>query len=369
MANALEELTSSYKGKTVVVTGHTGFKGSWLSTWLTQLGAKVFGISDGVPTTPSIFRDSGEVQNLETFWIDICETNKIARVLKELKPDFVFHLAAQPIVSTSFENPLETWRVNTLGTVSILDAIRVSNVDNLALVLITSDKVYRNVEWSWGYRENDLLGGFDPYSASKASAELAFQSYFESNLFQERSVRGVSVRAGNVIGGGDWATSRIVPDAIRAWLDSSPLLLRNLTSTRPWQHVLEPLGGYLLAGQSLARGLLKSGESLNFGPNDQASRSVSDLVGELKTYLDPIAPLDVGVTDGVFKESVLLRLSSEKARALIGWAPLLDFETTLEWTARWYVENAQGANALRLVRRDISAFEDLLAGSELWGRA
>ena len=367
MTNSLERLANTYSGKTVLITGHTGFKGSWLSVWLGQLGARVIGVSNGVPTKPAIFDELVSSEEIETNWLDICDTSEIAKLINQTKPEFIFHLAAQPIVSTSFKEPLETWRVNSLGMVSLLDAVRISGIESCYLILITSDKVYKNVEWVWGYRENDQLGGIDPYSASKAAAELAFKSYFGAELFANRNIAGVTVRAGNVIGGGDWADSRIVPDAIRAWLESSPLPIRNLSSTRPWQHVLEPLGGYLLSGQMLQAGTLKNGESLNFGPDEYASRTVGDLVDQLATNLGPDGlSIVIGQNEDMM-ESSLLRLSSEKARAAIGWFPLLDFTKTIEWTAEWYFEKSTGASALSLVKKDINRYQNLITLTSDWG--
>ena len=357
-----------FEGRQVLVTGNTGFKGAWLTTWLKELGAHVSGLSLNVPTEPSLFEDVGGERNQVTSWVDVCNTQRIIEALESEKPDFVFHLAAQPIVATSFADPLETWRTNTLGTASVLEALRRSSLTNVSVVLVTSDKVYRNHEWPWGYRENDELGGHDPYSASKAGAELAIRSYVNSGFFEDPNIKIASVRAGNVIGGGDWAPGRVVPDAVRAWLENKPLVLRNPSATRPWQHVLEPLGGYLLTAAALDKNVLNSGESFNFGPSEEASKTVGDLVAGLGSRLGGGSPLRVEYKESTLSESGLLRLSSEKAQQILSWQPVLEFDRNLNWTTDWYSQQAVGADALALTLEQIRNYQDLLSSTPNWGQ-
>jgi len=358
----------SFKGRKVLVTGNTGFKGAWFSTWLRELGSEVHGLSLDVPTETSLFEDAGGEANQVTSWVDVCNTEKVQETLEAKRPDFIFHLAAQPIVGTSFADPLETWRTNTLGTASVLEALRRSSLTDVIVVMITSDKVYRNHEWPWGYRETDELGGHDPYSASKAGAELAIRSYVNSGFFEVRNVKIASVRAGNVIGGGDWALGRVVPDAVRAWLERKPLILRSPSATRPWQHVLEPLGGYLLTAAALDRNVINSGESFNFGPSEQASKTVGDLVLGLGSRLGGNSPLRVEYEESTLSESGLLRLSSEKAQQILSWQPVLEFERNLDWTAEWYTQKSLGADALALTLEQIRSYQDLLSSTQNWGR-
>jgi CDP-glucose 4,6-dehydratase len=359
---------SSFAGRKVLVTGNTGFKGAWFCTWLRELGSEVHGLSLGVPTEPSLFEDGGGEANQATSWVDVCDTEKVQEILEAKKPDFIFHLAAQPIVATSFVDPLETWRTNTLGSASILEALRRSSLLGVNVVMITSDKVYRNHEWPWGYRETDELGGHDPYSASKAGAELAIRSYVNSGFFENRNIKVASVRAGNVIGGGDWAPGRVVPDAVRAWSENKPLVLRNPSATRPWQHVLEPLGGYLLTAAALDRNVLNSGESFNFGPSEQASKTVGDLVAGLGSRLGGNSPLRVEYEESTLSESGLLRLSSEKAQQILSWRPVLEFERNLDWTAQWYTQKSLGADALALTLEQLRRYQDLLGSTPDWGQ-
>ena len=257
---------SVYDGAKVLITGHTGFKGCWISTWLIKLGADVYGVSDEVFESPSLFSALRLEDKLTHLLGDIRDQDVVSKAIDEIKPDFVFHLAAQSIVSLSYTDPLKTFSTNVLGTLNVLEALR--KVEHkCCAVLITSDKCYHNSEWIWGYRETDQLGGKDPYSSSKAAAEILIRSCFDSFFNTESSpIRLVSARAGNVIGGGDWKQDRVVPDAVRAWSEDQPVTIRAPKSTRPWQHVLEPLSGYLTAGEALHSGMPVHGEAYNFGP-------------------------------------------------------------------------------------------------------
>lgn len=338
MAN-LERVETAFEGKKVLVTGHTGFKGSWLCSWLEMMGALVYGASKDVPTEPSLFEMMGGAKTRETFWLDVCDEEALSGLLEVVQPEFVFHLAAQPLVSESYSDPVKTWKSNLLGTVSLLNAIANSSLTDVKIIMITSDKVYKNVEWPWGYREVDLLGGIDPYSASKAAAELAIQSFFLSGLLDRGGHKVCSVRAGNVIGGGDWAQGRVIPDLVRAWQKSEALHLRNPKSTRPWQHVLEPLSGYLLAGALLSSGDVDSGESFNFGPSYAESQTVLSVVKSFCSYFEEADRPKVIIEELLNHESGLLRLSSEKAHSQLGWKAALDFDETIRWTAEWYVNS------------------------------
>ena len=331
-------MKENFLNKTVVVTGHTGFKGSWLTAWLKNMGAKVIGISLDPPTTPSHFISADIANGIIDQRIDIRSSQGIEESIVESSPDFVFHLAAQPIVAQSYENPIETWNVNVFGTINILEALR--RLDKAcSAVIITSDKCYKNVEWTWGYRENDSLGGSDPYSASKGAAEIAISSYIQSYFPLETSkVRISSARAGNVIGGGDWATGRIIPDCVEAWAKGDFVTLRNPFSTRPWQHVLEPLGGYLSLASQLTKRPELHGEAFNFGPAADQNYTVLALVEKMSEYWPKVRWKEAGDIEKIseFYESGLLKLNCDKALHLLNWKAILGFEETIRLTANWY---------------------------------
>lgn len=325
----LNELT----GKRVLLTGHTGFKGSWLGVWLKMIGAKVAGYSLYIPSTPSHFQLLPKDVWEHDIRGDIRDVENLKKVFNEFKPEIVFHLAASPIVRQCIENPLEAYSTNVIGTASVLECIRLTDSVKAA-VLITSDKCYENVEWFFGYRENDTLGGKDPYSSSKAAAEMVISSYHRT-YFKNSSKKIASARAGNVIGGGDWARDRIIPDAIRAWEKSEVLELRSPNATRPWQHVLEPLGGYLLLACHLLKGNESViGEAFNFGPREAEDRSVKDII----SYLAPIfnGKFKVNPDAMTTKEAGLLKLNCDKAQSLLNWRATLNYEETLEMTGNWY---------------------------------
>jgi CDP-glucose 4,6-dehydratase len=327
-----------YKAKRVLVTGHTGFKGSWLAAWLLQLGAEVHGLSLGMVTEPSLFEVLGLERRIHHQLGDIRDPEVLARLLKELRPDVVFHLAAQSIVHTSLLDPLATFSTNTMGTVNLLEGLRALETP-CQVVVITSDKAYRNQEWEWGYRETDELGGRDPYSASKACAELVIRAYHASYFSQAGSpIRIASTRAGNVIGGGDWAVGRVVPDCIRAWSQGQAVEVRNPSATRPWQHVLEPLSGYLTLGCALVVGAPVAGESFNFGPASDVTAPVLDLIETLAEHwpFDGQEERIRVVPHADPNEARLLRLSCDKALVGLKWRPTLDLEQALALTARWY---------------------------------
>jgi len=328
-----------FNGKKVLVTGNTGFKGSWMCAWLTSLGAEVVGVSNRIPTEPSMFEALGLDKKIKYIEADIRNLNLMIEIVATEKPDVLFHMAAQPIVADSYANPVDTFTTNVIGTTSLLEALRLSNHECYA-VFITSDKCYENVEWTWGYRENDRLGGKDPYSASKAGSEIAIYSWFHSYFNQPNSkVKITSVRAGNVIGGGDWAPARIVPDCIRAWSENQPVEIRRPQATRPWQHVLEPISGYLRCAQELmSRPQELTGESFNFGPAADQSYTVLELLQEIAKNWDfPTNDEHFKVnTEGGFHEAGLLKLNCDKALHTLKWKPVLRFEEAARFTAEWY---------------------------------
>jgi len=328
-------LQNTFNGKTVLVTGHTGFKGSWLSLWLSHMGARVIGVSLDVPTEPSHFKAAVLNNLLQDHRVDIRNEATLKALVQDSQPDFVFHLAAQPLVRRSYADPVETWKTNTLGTVNVLQSLRELKKSCVA-ILITSDKCYDNVEWVWGYRETDALGGPDPYSASKGAAELAIRSYVRSFFPPEGNVRIGVGRAGNVIGGGDWAEDRIVPDCMRAWARGETVQLRNPVATRPWQHVLEPLSGYINMALSLKESSTLHGQPFNFGPSGQNNHSVGELATAMAIHWDQVRWEDVSDQHGGPYESGLLKLNCDKALHHLCWRAVWDFDVTVRETALWY---------------------------------
>jgi len=325
-----------YSGKKVLVTGHTGFKGSWLSLWLKQLGADVAGVSVDIPSEPSHFNAARLDDDIDDHRLDICDGDALKSLIQKIQPDFVFHLAAQALVRPSYENPVKTITTNALGTANILDALRVLDKPIVA-IMITSDKAYDNVEWVWGYREVDRLGGKDPYSASKGMAELAIRSFVESFFnTTDSNVRIGITRAGNVIGGGDWAVDRIVPDCMKSWSSDEVVEIRNPAATRPWQHVLEPLSGYLVLGSELFSSSKLHGEAYNFGPPAHQDYSVGELIDEMSNYWDHVRWNDISKSQSHLHEAGLLKLNCDKALFDLKWQPTLKFQDTVRMTVEWY---------------------------------
>jgi len=324
-----------YNRKRVLVTGHTGFKGSWLSLWLVHLGAEVAGFSAYLPSNPCNFEVLGLKNLLRHIQGDVRDFDHLIRVFHDFRPDMVFHLAAQPLVRRSYDDPKLTFDTNLGGTVNVLECIRKSESVEGA-VIITSDKCYKNKEWVWGYRENDQLGGNDPYSASKGCAEIAINSYCQS-FFTQGWPRVASTRAGNVIGGGDWAEDRIIPDCIRAWSEGKEAIIRSPQATRPWQHVAEPLSGYLCLGSKLGNGNpVLHGEAFNFGPKSDVIQPVRVLISSLKKCWGEAQWKVKEDKLSNKKESGLLKLCCDKALSLLNWKAVLSFEETMEFTASWY---------------------------------
>lgn len=376
MSNLIDELTEAYKGRTVLLTGHTGFKGSWLSEWLLLLGARVVGIALEPDSEPSLFNELGLADRLEHHILDVRDREVIKRKVQQVAPDYLFHLAAQPLVRHSYVEPVETWDTNVMGTIHLLEALR--NINDqyaqtskfCASVFVTSDKCYENREWVYGYRETDALGGRDPYSSSKAAAELGIsafrRSFFTPNGGVSKPRVGIaSARAGNVIGGGDWAVDRIVPDCVRHLERGDAVPVRNPQATRPWQHVLEPLSGYLILAARQFHALESEDmatisarcNAFNFGPEPTSNRSVGDLVEEILRNWpgdwidesDPCAPHEAGQ----------LNLSWDLAYQQLGWTPRWDFAESIKRTVYWYQRHAmKDAQARELVHADIVSYVD-----------
>lgn len=324
-----------FKNKTILVTGHTGFKGSWLSAWLKHLGANVVGISDNITTDPSHFAILNPLVDSD-IRIDIRNKDSVLSEINKQPPDFIFHLAAQPIVFDSYESPFDTFEINTMGTASVLEYLRCSSNQCVA-VFITSDKCYDNIEWTYGYRETDKLGGKDPYSGSKGAAELIIKSYFHSFISKLSPKIKIGVgRAGNVIGGGDWAPYRIVPDCVRSWAILEKPEIRCPQATRPWQHVLEPLSGYLTLAAELSKNDKHNGDAFNFGPPSTQNHSVRELVEEIKLHWVGKDWLDKSEGNQMPAEAGLLKLCCDKALHELNWQATLTFKETAKWTADWY---------------------------------
>jgi CDP-glucose 4,6-dehydratase len=348
----------AFANKVVWLSGHTGFKGAWLAEWLLGLGADVHGYALNPPTSPSLFEQLGLARRMHSEIGDVRDLAAVDRSIQSAQPDYVFHLAAQPLVREAYASPVETYATNVQGTVHVLDALR--RLDRpCAAVFVTTDKCYENREWFYGYREEDPLGGHDPYSSSKAAAEIAIQS-FRRSFFQKKPISVASARAGNVIGGGDWATDRIVPDCIRSLKQRRAISLRNPQSTRPWQHVLEPLSGYLLLASVLAghgnRALdgYEPRSAYNFGPGPEANRPVVDLVEELIKHW-PGEWIDARDPNAVH-EAGLLQLCTDKARNELKWSPVWDFSEAVANTAIWYRETNVSCNVADLTRAQIASY-------------
>ncbi len=359
----------AYRGKTVFITGHTGFKGSWLSLWLQRLGAQVVGYSLAPPTEPSLFEQAGIAEGIEHHIGDVRDADRLRAALADAAPDFVFHLAAQPLVIDSYAAPAETFATNVTGSINLMEAIRSTGMRG-AVVMVTTDKVYLNREWEHAYREGDPLGGHDPYSASKAAMEIAVaswrDSFFAPAEAAKHGVRMASARAGNVIGGGDWSANRLVPDLMRALAGNTQPTLRNPGSLRPWQHVLEPLAGYLWLGAQLAaeRGE-RFAEAWNFGPQPTDVRSVGELADAVLAVWGSEGWTDATQTDALH-EAGLLRLAIDKTVGRLGWRPVWDFAETARRTTGWYKKvSAQPELAREATLADLDAYVEAAAALSL----
>ena len=348
-----------WKGRRVLVTGHTGFKGSWISLWLRELGAEVSGVALAPYTHPSLF-DQLDLSSLikRHYLLDIGDVNGLSEIVRVCQPQVVIHLAAQPLVRQSYRDPLGTWATNVQGSLNLLEALKPLN-QHCSVVMVTTDKVYANREWYYGYREEDRLGGHDPYSASKAAAELAIASWRSSFCgtgdHQTPYLSIATARAGNVIGGGDWADDRIIPDAMRSLAAGKSIPVRRPGSTRPWQHVLEPVGGYLLLAEKLAMIGDTFATAFNFGPSLEANRSVRDLV-ETAVVHWPGSWRDISSHDSPH-EAGRLHLQIDKAHHQLGWRPRWSFSTTIARTVAWYRAVNDGASPLACCLADLENYQ------------
>lgn len=352
------EFLAVFVGRRVMVTGHTGFKGSWLAFLLNEIGAEVLGYALPAEQPVSHFTALDLAKSIHHVEADVRDAAKLAETMNEFQPEFVFHLAAQALVRPSYADPQVTFDTNVMGSVNLLDAVRQCNSVR-SLVYITSDKCYENLEWVWGYRENDRLGGHDPYSASKAAAEIAFSAYACSFFSHRPELGAATARAGNVIGGGDWAVDRIVPDCIRAIGNGKSVKLRNPNATRPWQHVLEPLAGYLLLAGRLREQPIAYAGAWNFGPPSSEVRTVQEVA---EYIVGRIGRGSVVAEPDVVKhhEANLLQLNCDKANQLLGWQPRWNMEQTLAATADWYKSVMDGADASVVTRQQLhNYFEEI----------
>jgi CDP-glucose 4,6-dehydratase len=350
-----------WKGRRVFLTGHTGFKGSWLSLWLEALGAEVTGYALPPPTQPALFEQAGVAKSLRSVFADIRDFDRLRKAIGDLRPEVVIHMAAQTIVRRGYEDPIENYSTNVMGTVNLFEALRQLKL-RCAIVNVTSDKCYHNREWLWGYREDDVMGGRDPYSNSKACAELVTNAYrdsfFSPDAHESHGVALASARAGNVIGGGDWTACQLIPDLMRAFLAHEACLIRNPSATRPWQFVLEPLRGYLL----LAERLLEDSESFasgwNFGPADDDAKPVSWIADRLARLWGNEARW---AQDGTAHphEAHTLKLDASKAKFYLDWHPLLPLGPALDWIVAWYRSFQDRAELAKLTRAQISEYEAL----------
>ena len=350
-----------WRDRRVLLTGHTGFKGAWLSLWLQLLGARVTGFSSGVPTQPSLYELARVGEGIESVQGDVRDHDALATTVADVAPEVVIHMAAQSLVRPSFVEPRQTYETNVMGTVNVFDAVRVHGGGVRAIVNVTSDKCYENREWEWGYREGEPMGGFDPYSSSKGCAELVTGAFRRSFFSSVEGPRLASARAGNVIGGGDWGEDRLVPDIMRAALAGEKVRVRNPNSIRPWQHVLNPLSGYLMLAQALWDAP-ELAEGWNFGPTDEDARPVGWIVQRIATrWPDQLQSVQ---DDGPHPhEARYLKLDSSKARARLGWRPGLGLEATLDSIVDWYHELRAGGDMRAVTLGQIEAFQYAVAPS------
>lgn len=357
----------AWAGRRVLVTGDTGFKGSWLSLWLAAMGARVTGFALPPPSEPSLFEVAGIGELIDHVAGDVRDLAAVCAAVERARPEVVFHLAAQPLVRLSYSEPVETYAVNVMGTVHLLEAVRQSGGVK-AVVCVTSDKCYENREWTWPYRESDAMGGHDPYSSSKGAAELVVSAWRRS-YWQNEGPALASVRAGNVIGGGDWAADRLVPDLVRAFEAGAAPLVRSPDSVRPWQHVLGALHGYLLLAERLLAGERHLADGWNFGPSDDDARPVRWIVERMRAaWGEGALPSDADSGPRPH-EAGLLRLDSSKARAELGWRPALDLGDAIEWIVQWHQAVARGEDARAVTLRQIGRYSASARGTSSAGLA
>ncbi len=346
-------LVKIFRNKKVLITGHTGFKGSWLSLWLNISGAKVYGISNNYKSTETNIKNFRLKKNVKNFNIDIRNFVKLNKIITKIKPDFIFHFAAQSLVGNSFKNPVYNFETNFNGTLNLLEVLRLSKFKCISII-ITSDKSYKNLEIKRGYTENDILGGDDPYSASKASAEFVINSYFKSFLKNKKNLRIAICRAGNVIGGGDWSSDRLIPDIMRSIFNNKKVKLRNQSSTRPWQHVLDVLNGYLILASKLKKNNTLNGQSFNFGPPIKSNYTVLAIVREMKKNWNL---LEWVFSNRTYHESTLLKLNSSKSLKYLNWKNKLDFKELIRLVTDWYKCFYENKNVYDFSIKQIRNFE------------
>jgi CDP-glucose 4,6-dehydratase len=355
-----KSLNNFFSGKKILITGHTGFKGSWLSMVLHIMGAKVFGYSLNPPTNPSLFEVAGVGELVTSYIGDIRDFNFLKKTISETAPEIIIHMAAQPLVLEAFKNPVETYSVNVMGTVNLLEAVRLCGGVK-AIVNVTTDKCYENKEWLWGYRENETLGGYDPYSNSKACSELATSSYrnsfFNKADYQKHGVAIATARAGNVIGGGDWAADRLIPDFIRAISVGEKVKIRNPLAIRPWQHVLEPLFGYLVLAENLYTVGTDFGEAWNFGPDDTDARNVEWVIKKICSFWGETAGYETD-KNNYPHEAGYLKLDCSKAKTKLGWSPKWNLETSLKSIVDWNKAYLMGDNMKNFSFGEIEKYFD-----------
>ena len=355
----VENMVNPWRGRRVFLTGHTGFKGSWLALWLAHCGALTRGFALDPETEPSLFSAANVGRELDDIRGDIRDFQKVNAALVEFAPEVVIHLAAQPLVRRSYQDPLGTYATNVMGTAHLLEAVR--NCSNVrAVVCVTTDKCYQNQEWVWPYRETDPLGGFDPYASSKACAEIVVAAYHSSfpSSSEGRPIGVATARAGNVIGGGDWSEDRLLPDLIRGFQAGNPVLIRHPQAVRPWQHVLEALHGYMLLAEKLLDDPVRFSSAYNFGPEERDERSVGQLATTLAAMWGEGASWRSDPTQNVH-EARLLRLDSSKARAALSWKPRLALETALEWIIKWHHAHRGNADMHEVCGKQIADYEQL----------
>ncbi len=358
----MENVVNPWQGRRVFLTGHTGFKGGWLALWLARRGAQIRGYALDPATEPNLFTVASVATVLDDIRGDIRDCAKLESSMVEFRPDVVFHLAAQPILRRSYTDPLGTYSTNVMGTAHVLEAVRKTSSVR-AVVCVTSDKCYQNQEWVWPYRETEALGGFDPYSSSKACAEIVCAAYrtsfFSVNPLHEHHVGLATARAGNVVGGGDWSEDRLIPDLIRGFQAGQPVLIRRPKAVRPWQHVLEPLHGYMMLAERLHEGPSPFSSSFNFGPNDEDAWPVEQIATKFANMWGDGASWTCDADPSVH-EAHTLRVDSSKAKAELGWQPRLRIEANLEWTMNWYRDWQQGADMKQQTLAQIAGFEQLV---------
>lgn len=352
---------SFWQGKRVFLTGHTGFKGGWLSLWLQQLGADVTGFALAPPTNPSLFEVANVGQGMRSIIGDVCDLDSIVNAVSGASPEIIIHMAAQPLVRYSYDNPVETFATNIMGLVHLLEAVR-KTPGVKAVVNVTSDKCYENKEWLWGYREGEPMGGYDPYSSSKGCSELVTasyrNSYFNQDKYGEHNIAIGSARAGNVVGGGDWAADRLIPDMICSINKGQSLQIRNPDAIRPWQHVLEPLSGYLMLAERLVVNGPEFGEGWNFGPYEQDAKPVKWVIEQLAQAWGDGAVWSEG-SQTQLHEATYLKLDCSKARNRLGWHPRWELKQTIERIVEWYKACDQGADMRQLTIAQINAYQSI----------